>query len=524
MTAEINEIFETSDGISLIKKFEARESGYFGKIELNCDPKDTLQFDVLIPITYPLLDGVAKSIKFFCTNEFNVVHINPDKSICLITPPSINFENRLKLEIDGLKEWSEKFYINGVKDEKYDLPIVINTSQSVYYFTDFDGVLSPNCFGYISFVKNGSDLKPTFYITQIDKYKTQFANVKSTCNNGMYYFLNKEPISGNRMVFRNWADFNSIINQKFKERLNELKVKRAKNKRLTILIGFMIPETNEKHWLAIETETKNIPIKRVKRAANYYEFEFMNAQIPWANTANISYNRFFGRGAFNTTLANSKILIIGCGAIGSSLAKVLVRSGCKDIDLSDFDIVEPGNICRSEFYLSQHRQSKFEALLMQLYMISPFYEGKFQFVTKDLSSLKMKANEVLLSKYDYIFDCSSDNELCFYLDKLAIKSTIINMSISNKAKDLVIVIGSRNILNTLNHLYEGLDKAEEELFFEGIGCWSPTFQASFFDINTLLNCALKNINYRLEKGLDLNSFIVKTAEKNGYLNLQIYDY
>ena len=51
----------------------------------------------------------------------------------------------------------------------------------------------------------------------------------------------------------------------------------------------------------------------------------------------------------NEQLTNSKILIIGIGAIGSIVAKTLVRSGCTKVDFIDYDIKEPENVCRSEY-------------------------------------------------------------------------------------------------------------------------------------------------------------------------------
>lgn len=59
------------------------------------------------------------------------------------------------------------------------------------------------------------------------------------------------------------------------------------------------------------------------------------------------------------------------------------------------------------------------------------------------------------------------------------------------------------------------------IFYEGTGCWSSTFEASFFDINAMLHLAIKNINSRFEKQQDLRSFIVKTVFQNGYENLII---
>lgn len=57
-----------------------------------------------------------------------------------------------------------------------------------------------------------------------------------------------------------------------------------------------------------------------------------------------------------------RIHIIGCGAVGSTIAELLVRNGLKNITLYDFDRVEPHNIANQMYREADIGKLKVEAL------------------------------------------------------------------------------------------------------------------------------------------------------------------
>ena len=46
------------------------------------------------------------------------------------------------------------------------------------------------------------------------------------------------------------------------------------------------------------------------------------------------------------------------------------------------------------------------------------------------------------------------------------------------------------------------------------GCWNPTFKASYNDINTLVQFAIKHINLRFEKDKALRNFVIESDDKD----------
>lgn len=77
---------------------------------------------------------------------------------------------------------------------------------------------------------------------------------------------------------------------------------------------------------------------------------------------------------FDPDKFNDDIHIIGCGAVGSTIAEQLARLGIKKIHLYDFDVVTEHNITNQMFYLAHVGLTKLKALDEILHAINPDIE------------------------------------------------------------------------------------------------------------------------------------------------------
>lgn len=77
---------------------------------------------------------------------------------------------------------------------------------------------------------------------------------------------------------------------------------------------------------------------------------------------------------FQPEKCRSRIHIIGCGAVGSTVAENLVRMGLTRITLYDFDQVESKNIANQMFRECDIGKEKVDAVADQLKMINPEIE------------------------------------------------------------------------------------------------------------------------------------------------------
>lgn len=107
------------------------------------------------------------------------------------------------------------------------------------------------------------------------------------------------------------------------------------------------------------------------------------------------------------------IHIIGCGAIGSTLANMLTRMGIEEIHLYDFDIVEMKNICNQEYFEEFIGTPKINALESILKRINPDIKVH----------LHEKGWEESTRLSGYVFMCVDDIDL---------RRQIVNDNIYNK--------------------------------------------------------------------------------------------
>lgn len=64
--------------------------------------------------------------------------------------------------------------------------------------------------------------------------------------------------------------------------------------------------------------------------------------------------------------------IAGCGGLGSAVAVALARIGVGRLVLADFDLVEPSNLNRQQYFVDQIGMTKVDALKANLARINPF--------------------------------------------------------------------------------------------------------------------------------------------------------
>jgi sulfur carrier protein ThiS adenylyltransferase len=71
-------------------------------------------------------------------------------------------------------------------------------------------------------------------------------------------------------------------------------------------------------------------------------------------------------------LKGATVGIAGAGGLGSAVAIALARTGIGHLVIADFDVVEPSNLNRQQFFIDQIGQFKVEALRDNLARINPF--------------------------------------------------------------------------------------------------------------------------------------------------------
>lgn len=552
----INGLIKKDKDVEILEVFKKKENYFSGKIKINY-LGEILFFDIFIPLHYPLTHPNSDNISIIFKNEdyIGLNHINLDGSVCFHPDKDENFDRKFLYELKCLKQWIRDYFIFNKEDENYAY-LIHNTERGridKLYFTNTNNNFKKNTFGIFDYSifsdekygKSKLPIKKLFRLSfdngNSDKWSKTFIKElkEKTCKKGLYYFLEEEPLSKKNIGkkgIENWDELKDYLSKEFIEFLYKgIKREFSNNyfheSSLFFLLGYKIPnnESYEEHWDLIRISKKNLPIdyKRIpknkqQRTIPSFQHILKSSKINWAITENIDYGRFFGRGKLDDKIINSNILIIGCGALGSSLAEILVRGGAKNIILEDFDTVKGGNLCRANFDLEDMIFFKTDVLRKKLQTISPFV---------NLDSIPVKLNNYDLNivenyfnkNIDIIFDCSTDTEVTYIIDSMNFTGESFSLAITNNAKSLVSITGDY-ITKQAKTIFDFVEN-EPPSYFEGTGCAYPTFEANYNDINALLNICLKVINENYSKNKTNESFIIRPDFEDEFIiNIEEYEY
>ncbi len=366
--------------LKILKNFEVFDNIIKGRIEVLCETKENVIFDVEINLNYPLKSGVSESITFFNKDLKKFSHINYDGSVCFHTLTTPNLSFKLETDIEALLEWVHKYYINVLNDKHFEYLFYQNQENNqIFLFCDSDIKPKENDFGFFYFTKKSTQILNNTYLIQGLKSQKEKSNIVFKWNKhnsefknsfkGLYFISDRIPAYYRNFSFDNWIDFESTFNVHFLKFLNDSKKNIDKKdlidgKYFCLLVGY--PIGNGKiNYETIQIDFYNIPV---------FKGNLIKKEITWYKTIDSSYDLFFGRGKLHNSLSNGRILLIGIGAIGSNLSESLVRGGCKFIDLFDNDYKEIGNICRAKYKFSIGKTKKNDELSQTLLDISPFVE------------------------------------------------------------------------------------------------------------------------------------------------------
>ena len=202
------------------------------------------------------------------------------------------------------------------------------------------------------------------------------------------------------------------------------------------------------------------------------------------------------------------------------VAETWTRCGGKYVTLHDIDTKEPGNVCRSTYPFLSGITEKTYDLERQLVSISPHVNSS---TWKDWGDLLIKLHATghgdnqsiteIFDDFDIIFDCTTDNQLMRIMDTIPTSAQVVNLSITNHAQDLVCAL-SPNVTETVSLVFRQLNRPKEFDMYNPTGCWNPTFKASYNDIASKVQFALKHIISMLSNQEPKSNFFITEEEES----------
>lgn len=176
--------------------------------------------------------------------------------------------------------------------------------------------------------------------------------------------------------------------------------------------------------------------------------------------------------------------IAGLGGLGSNIAIHLARLGVGKLILIDFDVVEPSNLNRQQYFIRDIGQFKTDAIKKQLKEINPFIQVETHNVYIDEDNI-----EILFKETDIVVE-AFDNPVC--------KAYLVNKVLAEFNETYIVAAsgvagyGSNNTIQTKRiggRLYligDGISEAKENC-----GLMAPrTALAAAHQSNTVLRIIL----------------------------------
>jgi tRNA A37 threonylcarbamoyladenosine dehydratase len=209
--------------------------------------------------------------------------------------------------------------------------------------------------------------------------------------------------------------------------------------------------------------------------------------------------------------AAKRILILGCGALGSWAAEILARANPLMIHLVDNTIVKPGVLARQNFRLEDIGANKATALAKRLESIA----FGIQVVGFNLEAHRFLTDKPEdLNNYDVILDCTASSIFQMKLERdwnrlPAKKPPLISIITDARAQHtLCLVVGQdaqtglwdgyvklkqrlcheQGRRDTISAFYS--ERSTEHMFQPEPGCSDPTFVGSTADVSGLVSTSL----------------------------------
>lgn len=297
-------------------------------------------------------------------------------------------------------------------------------------------------------------------------------------------------------------------------------------KRHLLLVGFPIPKLFGGESEIIFWKALYLPVlSHGKKTANGFrnnqqgwwmrdktEILTKKLKLEWLCSENWNQNEISQRGKMDNAILRKRILLIGAGCVGASIAELLVRAGVYNLTIVDSDIFEIGNTSRHTLNMKEIGNLKEVSLRDHLNLINP--HANIKAIHEKVIVDEDGNTNIDINNYDIIVDCTGENSVLdiFQNIKLEKEHIFISISVGLGAKRMYMALkkGKEFDFSSFGKLITPYLQEERSLYDDyklprnGIGCWHPTFPARSDDIYLAATTAVKMIE----------KFVVNLSNKN----------
>ena len=266
--------------------------------------------------------------------------------------------------------------------------------------------------------------------------------------------------------------------------------------RLILALGYPNVGGNEE-WLFLASDLV-AAVKGAKRWRNAAE----SLAVTSFETAHASTSALMRRTAHTAQgLHHRKVLILGVGAVGSSVAVSLAKSGVPQLDLVDFDRIRPGNAVRHAAGLRYVGWPKTIATEEEIHQHAPDCT-----VTVGGNAWELDVLAARIEAADAVVDATANDGFSFLVNEVALrarKPVVYAACHRRAALGLVRLVRPGQDACFLCYesgggsygqdpSYPTIPAGDEGEFIEG-GCGVPTVEAAAVDVEATANVAARSV-------------------------------
>ena len=361
----------------------------------------------------------------------------------------------------------------------------------------------------LPFGRNPDRLRPIIFRDEQDRElrRINWNNVETkalaSSRKGLWLRLDRVPVQAPWRLPLNWEELASdclSAGTNLGELLDRHSRRLRDGKRHPLLIGYPIPEvvggpSKRLHWSAVllpelsnaKSATKKGYKGRVEASlltCDKHHVRHGKMPLSWIASSNWADDQVRSRGRLSDNIAESKIILIGAGALGSMVAELLARAGAIITAILDPENLAAGNTCRHILTLEDVGVGKAAAMAARIKEIQPF--SNCQGIGMAFPPRDAKFRSVL-DDADVVIDCTGDNVVLGALRDYPWprRRHFISLSLGWRGARLY-AFGCRSPYfpaDVFQEEYgpwknvESEARSGEDMPWEGIGCWHPVFPA-----------------------------------------------
>jgi len=352
----------------------------------------------------------------------------------------------------------------------------------------------------------------------------------SAIESGLWFYLENIPLVTEWQVPRSWDELNAVLQRQdrsFYKSFSQASKHLRSTERPLLLLGFPIPKSVGDAPAVVTWQGARLPPLSNKRntrgrtdfkALTRRDLEFVlpnNPSIGWLRSQNWDSDQLFSRGKLSNSLSQSRVALIGAGALGSMIAEYLVRAGLRSLVIVDPDFIQSGNMARHTLDLSSIGEFKANDLALRLSAISPQLDIEGH--SKTLAEVPPGSVDAVRTA-DIIIETTGDDEVLEEVARFGWDSPkhFISLSIGFRAKRLFCyhLKGDRF---TFQPMLDGLksvldaernEASQSDFPREGVGCWHPVFPARCDDIALQASTAVKWLESTIQNEAKVTSLAI----------------